>query len=84
MDIDMLTFAITTFFTLALIGALSVITMMFFGYREKITNVILSELQPDALLPTTEPTFYRYRTVKPRQMIKRNRPLHLAPLRVAA
>lgn len=80
----MLTFAITTFFALALFGALSVIGMMFFGYREKITNVILSELQPDALLPTTELTSYRYRTVKPHQMIKRNRPLHSTPLRVAA
>lgn len=36
----MLTFAIVTFFSLTMIGAVSVIGTMLFGYRSKITGVV--------------------------------------------
>ena len=42
----MLAFAIASFFALALIGSVTVIGLMFFGYREKILDVLLEGLRP--------------------------------------
>ena len=80
----MLTFAIATFFTLSLIGALLVIGMMFFGYRERILKVVLDGLDKENDRPMTVSQPYRHRTIKPRQMVQKHRTLRPTPMRVAA
>ena len=80
----MLAIAISTFFALAFLGSATVIAMMFFQYRDRISDVIQSELNghwPETVIP---PTAYRHRTVKAPQLMTQHRSLQPAPLRAAA
>lgn len=79
----MLAFAIASFFAFALIGSLLVIGLMFFGYRERITEVVLIGLGEEEPTIIARPPF-RVRTIKPRQVILKNRGLRPAPLSAAA
>lgn len=79
----MLTIAITTFFVLALTGALLIIFMMFHAYQDKITAVLMAGLGVEELQrPEPSPQF-RTRMGKPYTASRRSlsRP---SPLRAAA
>ncbi len=85
----MLTIAISTFFALAFIGAVTVIAMMVFQYRNRIASVILNELRQNELRANQskavlQPTAFRHRIIKAPQPMTRNRSLQPVPLRVAA
>ena len=80
----MLTVAITSFFTLALIGAILVIGFMFFEYQAKIKSVILIELgSQDPVRPAVS-IVHHPRIVKARQTTMSRRPMRLAPMLRAA
>lgn len=79
----MLTFAIASFFAIALTGSLLVIGLMFFGYRERIAQVLLEGLSEETPTIIAQPPF-RVRTIKPRQVILKNRGLQPVPLSAAA
>lgn len=80
----MLTIAISTFFALAFLGSAIVIAMMFFQYREKIVSVIQSEMKVERPETVFQPTVYRHRVVKAKQLMTHHRSLQPVPLRVAA
>jgi hypothetical protein len=79
----MLAFAIATFFTITLMGSLLVIGLMFFGYRERILQVVLTGLDKEEPSIIAKPPF-RVQTIRPRQVILKSRGLQPAPLAVAA
>lgn len=81
--LDMLAFAIASFFAIALVGALLVIGLMFFGYRERIAQVLVAGLSEEEPTIIAQPPF-RVQTIKPRQVILKNRGLQPAPLSAAA
>ena len=84
----MLTIAITTFFTLALICAVVVIASMFLGYREKIAAVLLSGVSKDTLHSANVARPYKARQLTPHHLMvqhrsyRLNQPSH--PIRAAA
>jgi hypothetical protein len=80
----MLAFASTIFFTLVLFGAIGVIAAMFAGYKDKIRNVMLTELAPvrHPIAGSSAPCHLR--AIKAQQPMNRHRSLETAPLRVAA
>ena len=80
----MLTFAISTFFILALFGAGTVIGMMFFPYRGMIVGVIQNELRAGSSETTTQTAAYRHRMAKAPQLMSLHRSSQPAPLRAAA
>lgn len=80
----MLAFAIASFFAIALMGALLVIGLMFFGYHEKIIAVILDGLAKDDSPTIIAEAPFRVRNIKPRQVIRKNRALQPVPLSAAA
>lgn len=80
----MLAFVTTVFFTLALIGAIGVIAVMFAGYRDKIQSVILTELAPARCSTADRSVRCHLRTVKSQQPMKHHRSPQTAPLRAAA
>lgn len=78
----MLSIAISSFFVLALLGAVAVIMMMFFQYRDRIAGVIQAELQTNrAAAPSSA---YRHRIVRTPQHLTQHRSLQPVPLRAAA
>lgn len=79
----MLAFAIASFFAIALIGSLLVIGLMFFGYREKILQVLLEGFGEEEPTIIAQPPF-KVRTIKPRQVIAKNRALQPTLLSAAA
>lgn len=79
----MLAFAIATFFTITLMGSLLVIGLMFFGYRERILQILLAGLDKEEPSIIAKPPF-QVRTIRPRQVIVKSRGLQPAPLAVAA
>jgi len=79
----MLAFGIASFFALTLTGSLLVIGLMFFGYREKIAEVLLTGLTEHDDTIIAEPPV-RVRAIMPRQVIVKNRNLQPAQLSAAA
>ena len=87
----MLTFAIATFFALALTGALLTIIAMFYGYRNKIKSVIIAGLSqniedniaPDPVIAHQNHAFPR-RAFKTQQVKSRYSVRQPVPLRAAA
>ena len=80
----MLAFAIAAFFSLSLVGALFIIGMMFYGYKERIKQIILDGLNRNSAGPVVTPNPYRHRMIRPRQMVQQHRTLQPAQLRAAA
>lgn len=79
----MLAFAIASFFTIALMGSLLVIGLMFFDYRKRIAQVLLDGLGQESPTIISRPPM-RVRTIKPRQIILKSRGLQQVRLSVAA
>lgn len=80
----MLTVAITSFFTLALIGAILLIGFMFFEYQTKIKTVILNELGSQHPVRSAVSIVHHPRVFKARQTAMPRRPMRLAPMLRAA
>lgn len=80
----MLAITISTFFALAFLGAVTVIAMMFFQYRDRISDVILGELDGDRSGAAMQPRVLRQRTGQAHQLMSHHRSPRPAPLRVAA
>lgn len=80
----MLAIAISTFFALAFLGAVTIIGMMFFHYWGRITCVIQNELRLNSSEAICPSVAYRHRTVKAPQLMTQHRSLQPAPLRAAA
>lgn len=79
----MLSFAIATFFALALAGAVLTITSMFLAYQDKIKAVIVAELGQNLAQTPMASTPYRVRASKAYPAIRR-RSFQSAPIRAAA
>lgn len=79
----MLAFAIASFFALALIGSVLIIGLMFFGYRERIAHVLIEGLESEEPTILSQPPF-QVRSIKPRQVILKNRGLQPALLSAVA
>ncbi len=79
----MLGFAIASFFAIALTGSLLVIGLMFFGYRERIAQVLLNRLNEESPTIIAQPPL-KVRTIKPHQVIAKNRGLQPTQLSAAA
>lgn len=84
MEFDMLAFAITTFFILALFGASAVIGTMFWQYREKIEAVVSHGLGVDQSANSIRTAQVHSRPVQARQIMNRQPKLKPAALRAAA
>ena len=80
----MLSIAISSFFALAFLGSIIVIAAMFLQYRDRIVDVIQSELTGSTSETACQPTTYRHRAIKAPQHPARPRSPQSAPLRVAA
>ncbi len=80
----MLSIAISSFFLVALFGAVTVIAMMFSRYRDRITSVIQAELQSDRGKPVLASSAPYHRIVRTPQIAVRHRSLQTVPLRAAA
>ncbi|MEH6756287.1 MAG: hypothetical protein V7676_02105 [Parasphingorhabdus sp.] len=79
----MLTVAISTFFALALAGAVLTIGVMFLGYKDKVKAVIMAELGENLAPTSMASSPYRVRVSKP-YLPMRQRPSQPVPLRAAA
>ena len=80
----MLSIAISSFFLLALSGAVAVIATMFSRYRDRIASVIQSELRADHAEAAAPSSAYHHRIVRTPQLPARHRSLRPVPLRAAA
>lgn len=80
----MLTFAIATFFTLALIGAVLTIGMMFHTYQDKIMAVIVAELGEKNVSASAISQRNRSSANKAYRTSPHRRTVRITPLRAAA
>ena len=80
----MLTFAITTLFSIAFFGSLAVIANMFWQYRAQIETVVAHGLGLDDTPAEIELPKIRTRPFRARQFMNQHRSLKAVPLRAAA
>lgn len=80
----MLTIAISSFFALALVGALFIIGMMFHAYQGKIKAVILAELGDTIVTKTLVSQRNHSLVAKPYRTKVRRHSFQPVPLRAAA